>query len=71
MPKNFKEYWFEGATNYTPARGPHMFRAKSVLQKVDLRVWAVFIYFNLAAIMDCCEHGNEPSGSIQYKSFFL
>jgi hypothetical protein len=42
-PKNLKEYRFEGETNYTPARDPHMCRAKSFLQKVDPRVGAAFI----------------------------
>ena len=34
---------------------------KWILNKYDWRVWTAW---NLAG---CCEHGNEPSGYIQYK----
>ena len=41
-----------------------MSRANTVLKKVDPRVWAAFISLKQDAFAGCCEHGNEPSGSV-------
>jgi len=32
-------------------------------------VWTVFILLRIGPMAGCCEHGNEPSGSIKVGEF--
>jgi hypothetical protein len=33
---------------------------------IDRREWAGLNWFRIGQVAGCCEHGNEPSGSIKF-----
>ena len=37
---------------------------KCIFKKQDGRAWNAFIWMRTGTVAGCCEHGNEPSGSI-------
>ena len=40
---------------------------KCILEKGDVRVQIVFIFYRIGTSVGCCEHGDEPVGSIKWR----
>jgi hypothetical protein len=35
----------------------------------DVRMWNEFVWIRIGPVVDTCEHGNEPSGSVKGREF--
>jgi hypothetical protein len=44
--------------------------SECILVKQGQKVWTGFIWLRIEIGVGCCEHGNEPLGSIQGSEFF-
>jgi hypothetical protein len=41
-----------------------------ILREEDERLWTEFIWLMIVKVVGCCEHGNEPLGSVRCAELF-